>query len=1320
VSQPACFPSQDIKITATGLAQYVTARQRCERYLRFVMFPDELKALERRYNVVPEPLSPLLAESGNLFEGEAIAELKKHSELIDLRNRAAVDFIETARGQAEGRALYYQPNLEGRIGDILCEGKADLIEIRRRDDGSIEAAVIDVKASRRESVGFRLQVAFYARLLKISFAQAGLALDRVEGAIISRESQFALENLDRFNLDLYEGEIERLVSAPQSDVEQIRQKDFDDIAYHLGPRCDGCSFNAVCFVDSAEREDLSLIPLLTSTEKRALRREGIHSVRELAELMVYNGNFQMAPAEGRESDVKRIAQRWPLGGRAPILAQRARAALRTWDRSVESRSFMIGGGFGSLPDSERYPDLIKVFIDAQHDYIEDRIYLLSALVVAPEKTTEIVMMTDAPPTTDDERDLLVQWLSKLLPAIGGASASDQATMHFYLFDRRDQRALLNALTRHFDALCAIPAFYDLLTASPALSQGMISFLADEVSERRNLSAICQNLYRVAGEMGFQWREGGLDFWNRFLIKAFGYRKAFVRDPASGEFRQSGKADEPGAIHVEAAARFSVQIPLEYAYAAWGKLPAPATLAEQTRKQIRGFLGVTQEEIQRLAIYRCRALLHIESQFSRKSLSIEKSPIELSRLDQVEIEPQEVPLNRALEDFLLLEHHAKRQQALLYLSQSAEQRAQTGSTALLRCVSYTRDPRLGDRAVFGFVTADGEPAGRNEVKNLRFEEDDWGVLNPMLNEQGKPFSPSAMIKGRLIIIEALDDASIELRLLGLSFKNSRFRYSHRCFIPQLGELYTLDEMVDDLNADKHLEACRQASQNHLYRWISQAHRSSKQNRSLRPMRLRAGKEIASMAAQSQQPHGLTAAQARIIGELYTEQVALVQGPPGTGKSHTIGFAILARMLTLKTAGRPFRVGVAAKTHAAVKIVLESVMKRMADLRAAFPNDPRLAPLEKLRVSKIGAEPAESVPRGVELLMADGNEDQSASQQWQDLMGEELLLIGGTPGGLYRLVKEGGGKGRKIDWSESYFDLVVVDEASQMSITEAITAGAFLRDDGQFIAVGDHRQMPPILAHAWDEESRRDMQHARPHLSIFEYLMKLDFPRIALDRSFRIPAEIADFLSRHIYADDDIQFNSLNRRRLGSVHAMEEWVGAALAPEHPLVLIEHQEEGSLQANEFEALLVEALAQTAVRQLNLDPVLGIGIVVPHRAQKALLRNKLPSLAESIDTVERFQGSERNLIIFSVTVSDRDFAQAECEFLLEPRRLNVALSRPKNKMIVLASKTAFDLIPSDLDDYERGKLWKYLRKECAALSLWKGQAYGREIHVQSLGDSA
>jgi superfamily I DNA and/or RNA helicase len=284
---------------------------------------------------------------------------------------------------------------------------------------------------------------------------------------------------------------------------------------------------------------------------------------------------------------------------------------------------------------------------------------------------------------------------------------------------------------------------------------------------------------------------------------------------------------------------------------------------------------------------------------------------------------------------------------------------------------------------------------------------------------------------------------------------------------------------------------------------------------------------------------------------------------------------------------------------------------------------------------------------------------------------------------------------------------------MNLAEALTAAAFLRDDGQFLAVGDHRQMSPILQHAWDKASRRDLARARPHLSLFAYLLELGFARTALEESFRLPAEVAAFLHHHVYAYDGIAFHSKNRQRLPAVELSDSWLSHALAPEHPIMLIEHNDDSSQQANACEALVIEALARAAVEQLRLDAHTGLGIVVPHRAQKTLLHARLPHLARAVDTVERFQGGERDLIIVSATVSDLAYAQSESDFLLEPRRLTVAVSRPKRKVIVLASQALFTLMPADLDDYERGALWKHLRHACASPPLWTGEYGGYRLRV-------
>jgi hypothetical protein len=615
-------------LSATRLAQYVTVRGRCERYLRLALFPSEGQALMQRYGVTPEALSPLLAEAGSVFEHAAVAQLAAEATVIDVRHQSAQACIDTIQSQPVGRALYYQATLTGRIGAVDCEGIADVLDVVCRADQALDITVIDIKSSRRNSVNFCLQVALYARLLKDALARAAVPVASVRGAILAHGASGATAALEPFDLALFEDDIERLLTTPDADIVRVLHQPFASADAHLSAKCDGCPYNALCFIDAAERDDLSVVPLLTATERRALQRAGLTHVRQLATLMDY-GPRAMVPAPGREQDLARLSTRWPLGGRLPMLVQRARAALQRNDPGIEAKPFLLGSGFGSLPDPLRYPDLVKVFLDAQHDYIEDRVYLLAALVAGSEQTIEVVDMTTTPPDTAAEQALLITWLTRLLPAIANVAGTTHAPLHLYLYDQRDQGVLLTALTRHFDALCAIPAFYDLLTASPALTQGMLSFLADEVRERRNLTPICQNLYRVASALGFAWREGELDFWQKFRARAFGYRRMFVRECATGPFRQARHQDEAGAVPVEAAARFGTQIPLEYAYAAWGALPAPEAASDGQRAQLRGFLGVTIDDIRQLAAQRCRALHYLEKQFTHKNGSSPSYRLSLS-------------------------------------------------------------------------------------------------------------------------------------------------------------------------------------------------------------------------------------------------------------------------------------------------------------------------------------------------------------------------------------------------------------------------------------------------------------------------------------------------------------------------------------------------------------------------------------------------------------------------------------------------------------------------------------------------------------------
>jgi superfamily I DNA and/or RNA helicase len=102
--------------------------------------------------------------------------------------------------------------------------------------------------------------------------------------------------------------------------------------------------------------------------------------------------------------------------------------------------------------------------------------------------------------------------------------------------------------------------------------------------------------------------------------------------------------------------------------------------------------------------------------------------------------------------------------------------------------------------------------------------------------------------------------------------------------------------------------------------------------------------------------------------------------------------------------------------------------------------------------------------------------------------------------------------------------------------------------------------------------------------------------------------------------------------------------------------------------------------------------GVITPHNAQKGLLKNMLSDGYKDtrVDTVERYQGGEADFIIISSTVSDPDYVRSESEFLLNLNRINVAISRMKKKIVIVASRSIFEFMPQDARDYDKALLWR------------------------------
>jgi DNA replication ATP-dependent helicase Dna2 len=228
----------------------------------------------------------------------------------------------------------------------------------------------------------------------------------------------------------------------------------------------------------------------------------------------------------------------------------------------------------------------------------------------------------------------------------------------------------------------------------------------------------------------------------------------------------------------------------------------------------------------------------------------------------------------------------------------------------------------------------------------------------------------------------------------------------------------------------------------------------------------------------------------------------------------------------------------------------------------------------------------------------------------------------------------------------FEIVIVDEAGQL--TEPLTLGLILRGR-RFVLVGDDRQLPPVvrtrgLAQSMFERMKLEAEYANPGALTL------------LDTQYRMHPQIMSVSNRLFYD---------GRLRSGVTHEER------LPPDTHSVMFVPVTAAAGSGSESRRNVAEAevIAQLVRRYLEMPGISpsGIGVVSPFRAQVALLRKLLAETGVTIDTVERFQGGERDIMILSLVRAESS------DFVFDERRFNVAITRARRKLIFVAHPNLF-----------------------------------------------
>ena len=360
----------------------------------------------------------------------------------------------------------------------------------------------------------------------------------------------------------------------------------------------------------------------------------------------------------------------------------------------------------------------------------------------------------------------------------------------------------------------------------------------------------------------------------------------------------------------------------------------------------------------------------------------------------------------------------------------------------------------------------------------------------------------------------------------------------------------------------------------------------------------------------------------------EDFALIHGPPGTGKTYTLATIIRALV------ERGERVLLSAFTNRAVDNAMEALVEQGFE-DSVGPKGRRDGDGEAVDIVRVGTESGVRDDMQRFRLSKSGDPDELASK-----LQDASVVAATTASCGSRIVRE------------QEFDVAVVDEAGQLTEPGTLAATNLAE---RFVLIGDHQQLPPVV------RAENELQE-----SLFERLIEAHPDAgVMLDRQYRMAQQIQAFPSKAFY---DGQL----RPATGEVAAqrIDDLDGVTLSalPEHLRERVSFVDPGGTARGNTNPEEADAVAEIVDQFVDAGVAReDIGVIAPYRAQVAEIGQRLDD-SVTVDTVDRFQGSSKEVIIVSFVVTG-DLAGPIFE---DYRRINVALTRAKKSLVLVGDSRA------------------------------------------------
>ena len=391
---------------------------------------------------------------------------------------------------------------------------------------------------------------------------------------------------------------------------------------------------------------------------------------------------------------------------------------------------------------------------------------------------------------------------------------------------------------------------------------MFSILQDEIMLRKAVRYHSTGILPILKQAGFfdvkQWvvkRKDGslLDLWRVFRDGFFNFEMPYTRNPDGSISFLLGDDARKQEGYYPARARFGNQIPIEYLWAAKGRLESSNEKGfEKVLIQKRTWCDyphntrrITDEDLTLLGQRLCLALEHIERSLNIRNRRLGKKPIAIPKIAEFTL--GQATLERSCREFLDLEYFAKRQDLYQHYSLLPCQRVATGRSVIFLCQSVEETDI--DFLVKGKLIYEGLGIPKSECTvnacRIKGSDDsgsgDWMVATELRKtgqgqfEEAQHRSPSEVERSARVIVEKVDLRKMELTIKVVSWPSGKSRrYSTWHNLPtsdkekaqnskhiqlfEVGRSYILDELADDIISERAAKCLDYAADNQLYRLL----------------------------------------------------------------------------------------------------------------------------------------------------------------------------------------------------------------------------------------------------------------------------------------------------------------------------------------------------------------------------------------------------------------------------------------------------------------------------------------------------------------------